>query len=145
MKAVGIFSILLFMQVAGYANDSAYQALRLVGSGDNQALLNRVIEVRGTKGEPQPTVWSITVDDPAARGGVREFEVSKGKIVSEHTPVRAYAGTAANIVMDFKHLNLDSPGAFTIANQEATKAHDGFDRTKTIIRKRKCGCHLHRG
>jgi len=134
MKAVWLITVFIFSQALCYGRDSAYQALRLVGGGQHQEALNHVIEVQGVKGDPQPGVWRIMLDDPNARGGVREVEVSKGRIISEHTPVRAYTGSSANLVMDFKRLNLDSEGAFTIANQEATKRNVGFDSVDYTLR-----------
>lgn len=133
-KTASIFTVLFLVNTLCFGRDSAYTALRAIGTGDNQALLNHVIQVQGVKGDPQPATWKIVVDDPNARGGVREIEISKGRIVSEHTPVRAYAGTSSNIVMDFKRLNLDSAGAFTIANQEATKHNVGFDSVDYLLR-----------
>lgn len=123
---------LCFMQ-AMCLGDTAYQALR-IASANNQDLLNHVIQVEGTKGETQPPVWRILLDDQSARGGVREMEVSKGRIISEHTPMKGYAGTGANSVMDFKRLNLDSQGAFTIANQEASKRHVSFDSVDYLLK-----------
>ena len=134
MKAAWLIAVLICSQAFCHGRDSAYQALRLAGSGQRQGLLNHVIEVQGVKGDPQPGVWRIVLDDPNARGGVREIEVAKGRIVSEHTPVRSYTGTAANLVMDFKRLNLDSEGAFTIANQEAAKRSVGFDSVDYVLR-----------
>lgn len=131
MKMVWLVGILLLTQAVSQAGDTAYQALHIIGK-DNKDFLNHVVEVRGTMGQPQPVTWTILVDDQSARGGVREFEVSKGKVVSEHTPMHAYAG--ASTVMDLKHLNLDSQGAFTIANQEAVKRNVGFDSVDFLLR-----------
>jgi hypothetical protein len=133
MKTITLVAVLFFTQAICSAKDSAYQALRTAANGD-QSLFNRVIEVQGTKGDPQPTVWRIVLDDPQARGGIREIEVSGGRIISEHTPIRQYAGAGANAVMDFKQLNLDSSGVFTIANQEAGKRHAGFDSVDYSLR-----------
>jgi hypothetical protein len=133
MKTVRILLILLSMQAILHAGDSAYQALRFIGK-DNQELLNHVITVQAANGQPQPAVWTITVEDQTARGGVRVYEASKSRIISEHTPVRSYAGSAANSVMDFKKLNLDSEGAFTVANQEASKRNVGFSSVDYLLR-----------
>ncbi len=94
--------------------------------------MNKVVEVAGHDGTPQPSTWRILLDDQSARGGLREIEVSKGHVVSEHTPMRHYVG--ANVVMNFQRLNLDSPGVFTVANQEAVKAGIGFERVDYTLR-----------
>jgi hypothetical protein len=114
--------------------ESAYQALRTVASQRGEDTLKHVIEVEGRAGVPQPVVWRIVLDDPTARGGVREFEVAHGKIVSEHTPVRTYSGSAAGALIDFHKLNLDSSGAFTVAEKEAQRTHVGFDSVDYILR-----------
>ena len=84
----------------------------------------------GRDGAPQPAVWKIVVDDPHARGGVREVEVQRGKIVGERTPT----SHGASNPMNFNQLNLDSEGAFTIANQEAQKANVPFDHIDYLLK-----------
>jgi len=109
------------------APDSAYEALRTVGTLRSPDVLNHVIELEGRGGVPQPIVWRVVLDDPAARGGVRELDVAHGKIISEHTPIRAYSGTSAGALIDFKKLNLDSTGAFAVIEKTAQAAKVGFD------------------
>ena len=79
---------------------------------------------------PQPAVWKLVIDDAHARGGVRELEIERGKIVSEKTPTGHDVGGA----MNFSQLNLDSEGAFTIANQEAQKANTLFSTVDYILK-----------
>lgn len=120
------------VQIA-YAQDTAYQALRTLGSARDQALLSRVIEVKGRNGASQPSSWLIVIDDPDARGGIREVEVSKGKIISERTPVQTYSG-ATSSTLDMARLNLDSEGAFTVAEDEARAAKVTFDSVDYVLR-----------
>ena len=74
------------------------------------------------------------LDDPAARGGVRELDVEHGKIVGEHTPIKAYSGSSAGALIDFHKLNLDSSGAFTVAEKQAEKSKVGFDSVDYTLR-----------
>ena len=115
---------------AAQAADTAYSALRVVGKRDGQETLNRVLELRGRGGSPNPAVWKVVVDEPRARGGVREIEVQHGKIIGERTPTSRGAGSP----MNFNQLNLDSEGAFTIANQEAQKSGVPFDRVDYLLK-----------
>ncbi|MGA3169891.1 MAG: hypothetical protein ABSE62_02660 [Chthoniobacteraceae bacterium] len=114
--------------------DSAYQALRTVGAQRGDDALKHVIEVEGRDGIPEPAVWRVVLDDPSARGGIREIEVSHGQIISEHTPVQAYGGSPQGAVIDFHKLNLDSSGAFSVIEKQAEKAHIGFDSVDYILR-----------
>lgn len=134
MKTGTLLALTLCAPLSCFAADSAYKALRVVGTERGQDVLNHVIEVQGRGGTPQPTLWKVVLDDAAARGGVRELEVTKGKIASEHTPVRTYSGSSADAVMDFHKLNLDSEGAFTVVEKEASKAHLSFDSVDYTLR-----------
>ena len=127
-----LFSALFFaLALAASAQDTAYNALRVVGRSQGRDALNRVLELRGRAGSPQPAVWKITLDEPRARGGVREIEVQRGKIISERTPASA---RTAGSPMNFSQLNLDSDGAFTVANQEAQKTAVPFDHVDYLLR-----------
>lgn len=112
-------------------NDTAYKALRIFGKKFGDQQLNRVFEVRGRAGSPQPQVWKISTADPGARGGVMEADVQRGKIISQRTPTtRGDTGTP----LDLNSLNLDSDGAFTVANQEMEKRNAPFDRIDFVLR-----------
>jgi len=126
--------VALLLPVSAFGRDTAYQALRTVGTERSQALLNSVVEVKGRNGTPQPASWTILLNDPLARGGVREIEVSKGHVISERTPVKAYSGQGEGIVLNFKTLNLDSEGAFAVAEAEARGAKIGFFGADYLLR-----------
>jgi len=130
MKAPIFVGLFLAVASVAQAADTAYSALRAIGKRDGQEVLNHVLELRGRDGMPSPQVWKIVIDDPRARGGIRELEVQKGKIVGESTPTSRGAGNP----MNFNQLNLDSEGAFTIANQEAQKANVPFDRVNFLLK-----------
>ena len=124
MKLALIFAFLL--PWVAFGRDTAYQALRTVGSERSQALLQNVMEVKGRNGTPQPVVWTILLNDPLARGGVREIEVASGHVTSERTPIKTYSGQGDGIALNFQKLNLDSQGAFAVAETEARNAKIGF-------------------
>jgi len=133
MKKVFLPALVLLSLVSLHAadkEDTAYTALRVLGKRDGQETLNHVVELRGRGGAPQPAVWKIVIDDPHARGGVREVEVEHGRIVSERTPTGHNVGGA----MNFNQLNLDSEGAFTIADQEAQKGNAPFSNVDYVLK-----------
>jgi hypothetical protein len=107
------------------AQDTAYKALRAVGTKRGEKALNQVTAIVGQSGRPQPVDWRVTLDDPAARGGVRELDIVAGQISSERTPV--HAPPSGSTPIDLTKLNLDSDGAFRTAEQEAGRKHVGFD------------------
>ena len=133
MKFIPIFTVVLIWQCVCLAGDTAYQALHVLTRERPNIGLTRVLKVEGLNGSPQPAVWKIVLDDPSARGGIREFEVSNDSVTSEKTPIQAYSGSAEGVVMDFKKLNIDSAAAFVIANNEATTAKVGFDQVNYLL------------
>ena len=112
---------------------TAYEAMRLVGQ-QNREYVNHILSVVGTNGNPQPASWKILIDDPQARGGVREFEVGEGRILSERTPLRSAVAGSLGQTIDTAKLNLDSSGAYTLAEQTAASSHIGFGTVDYLLR-----------
>ncbi len=129
---------LAFMLAASTAwaqeNDTAYNALRVVGTKLNREAVNHVISVTGTDGTPQPKKWKILLADKRARGGVREIEVANGRVVSERTPMRAVVGSTEGATIDTSHLNLDSSGAYSVASRTAEKSNTPFATVTYTLR-----------
>jgi hypothetical protein len=107
------------------AQDTAYKALRAMGAQRGEKALNQVVAISGHSGRPQPVDWRISLNDPAARGGLRELEVVSGQISSERTPARPEL--VETTAIDLTKLNVDSDGAFRTAEQEASRNQVGFD------------------
>lgn len=132
MRPLALALALTALPFLAYAeSDTAYKALRIFGKKFGDQQLNRVFEVRGRAGSPQPQVWKITAGDPGARAGILEADIQRGKIISQRTPTtRGPAGAP----LDLNHLNLDSDGAFTVVNQEMEKRNAPFDRIDFLLR-----------
>jgi hypothetical protein len=113
---------------------TAYEALRTVGTKLNRDAVNHIISVTGVDGNPQPETWKVLLDDARAPGGVRELEVSNGRIVSERTPVRSVVGTAEGATIATARLNLDSSGAYTVASHTAERSHTAFATVNYTLR-----------
>ncbi len=123
--------ILALLLLTGVARaETAYEALRSLGQARGEDILNQVVEVNAQGGAPQPVGWTVVTVDPMARGGVRVFGVRDGRILSEKTPTR---GGNEPVPMNFNLLNLDSAGAFTVAEQEAKRGRLGFDRVNYLL------------
>src|SRR4051794_24996347 len=98
---------------------TAYDALRIVGLQMNRASIEHIISVTGDGGTPQPATWKILLEDRRAQGGVREVEVTNGRISSERTPIRTVVGSTEGATIKTSKLNLDSSGAFAVASHTA--------------------------
>jgi hypothetical protein len=131
-----LLAVLLFLVTPAFAQEraTAYEALRVVGTQLNRDFVNHVISVNGTGGTPQPEKWKILVDDPRARGGVREVEIADGRVASERTPVRSVAGSSEGATINTTHLNLDSSGAYAVASHTAEKSNTRFATVSYTLR-----------
>jgi hypothetical protein len=117
----------------GQQQQTAYEAMRTVGHQLSREFVDHVISVTGTNGNPQPATWKILIDDPHARGGVREVEVTGGRINSERTPVRSSVQGSLGAAIDTSKLNLDSSGAYTLAQQTAANSHVSFATADYVL------------
>jgi hypothetical protein len=114
-------------------NATAYEAMRVVGTELGRDALNHVVSITGVKGNPQPEKWKIVLEDPNGRG-VREVDVSDGKIGSEHRPGRSVAGSTAGATLDTSRLNMDSSGAYEVASHTADLSHANFATVDYTLR-----------
>lgn len=128
MRCFSTFFVALFvLAVSARAEENtAYTALRLIGNLRGEETLKQVLAVSGESGNPQPGMWTIVLDDPAARGGVRELQIVSGQVASERTPVGSEL--AGGKTIDLNQLNLDSDGAYQVAQEEAKKNGANFDQ-----------------
>lgn len=122
-RLVLISSVLLSVGTVARAEDTAYKALRAVGVKQGEKSLDHIVSISGRSGHPQPINWTVLVEDPSARGGLREFDVVANRINAERTPVKRPGGKP----IDLSNLNTDSDGAFSVAEAEARRHHVGFD------------------
>jgi hypothetical protein len=130
------FAALMFAVTPALAQErgTAYEALRVVATQMNRNYLNHVISVTGVGGSPQPETWKILIEDSRARGGVRELEVTDGRITSERTPVRSVVGSSEGATIKTKRLNLDSSGAYAVASHTADKSNAQFETVSYTLR-----------
>jgi len=133
---VRIFAALLLSASAVFAqtNPTAYDALRTVGNQVNRDFVSRVVSVTGADGNPQPATWRILIDDPNARGGIREVEVTDGHVSSNRVSSRQVTGTPQGATINPARLNLDSSGAYEVASRTADSSHVPFALVSYTLR-----------
>lgn len=113
-----IAATIISVRPASAAN--AYDAMRVVGTSNGEAILETITEVRGSRGTPQPVTWKISTK-------ATTYEVRLGKITSTS------AGRAL-APLNLSDLKLDSDGAHTVAEREAKKAAFAYDFADYALR-----------
>src|SRR5439155_21554474 len=134
MVRVSAALLLSASAVFAQTNPTAYDALRTVGNQVNLYFVNRVVSVAGVDGNPQPSTWRILIDDPNAHGGIREVEVTDGRITSNRVSSHNVAGTSQGATINPARLNLDSSGAYEVASRTADSSHVPFALVSYTLR-----------
>jgi len=86
----------------------------------------RIVEIKGERGDPFPSEWSVLLADATARGGVREVGIANGIITSERTPLRGFTEVANLPAIERAKLGVDGDSIFQAAQAEATAGRVGF-------------------
>jgi hypothetical protein len=133
MWRIWLALLLLAAPVRGEENATAYEALRTVGRELGRDALHQIVSIRGTKGDPQPEVWKIIIEDPGGRG-LRQLEIAGGNIDSEGDADRDVAGSSEGATIDISQLNLDSSGAYAVASHTAEASHASFTTADYTLR-----------
>jgi hypothetical protein len=107
-----------------FAVDTAYDALRAASAKVGRDAQNRVLELSGLAGRPDPFVWKVVVAEEGTKGGVQEVEVQRGKVVGQ----RRVPFPPSPARLNLSAIQLDSDGVFSVANGEAIRAGVSFDR-----------------
>jgi hypothetical protein len=126
--------LLSIMPALAQENATAYEALGVVGTELGRDTLNHIVSVTGVGGDPQPEKWKIILEDPGARGGARELQVVDERIASDRPAGRRATGSTEGATIDTARLNLDSSGAYAVANHTAEKSRTQFATVSYTLR-----------
>jgi hypothetical protein len=114
--------VLTVLPGSAEAGETAYTAMRVACTGQGRDAQNRILEVKGVEGRPQPGDWKVWLED--GRGQLLEIEVSGQRVVGK----RAAGGRPSAPKLNLSAIQLDSDGVFSIVNDEAVRAGVTFDR-----------------
>ena len=122
--------VLLISPFLALAGDTAYDALRAVGTRFGTESQTRLMEIAGKSGRPQPAVWQVQIEDPAGKGGPLQVNVQRGAVVGQSKATGGMQTGRLNLAT----IQLDSDGAFAIANTEAIRCEISFDRLNYLLK-----------
>lgn len=134
MKSIVIFSILFGFTFGAAAQETGLAALKLLGRERGEVIAKTLVQVKGEAGDPQPVTWNITCLDATARGGLREYEITRGILVGERTPLRASSIAATAPLLSESKVKIDSDAAFQVVNKEAIRRRISFHTINYTLR-----------
>ena len=117
-------------------NATAYRALRVARAALGAEALDRLAEMTGRDGVPQPYLWKIVLQTGTKTTGWKEIDVADGKIVAQHVLTRPPDAVG---VVKLQALNVDSAGAFDAADAQSRKARVRFDAVNYALRANEAG------
>jgi hypothetical protein len=120
----------LFSSVIALAGDTAYDALRAAGAKLGADAQNRLVEISGRGGRPQPALWQVQMEEASGRSGLVQVNVQRGVVVGQSKS----GGAAFGGRLSLASIQLDSDGVFAIANTEAIRADISFDRLNYVLK-----------
>jgi len=127
LVAIGILAL------AGQAR-AGIPAQAAISTAKTAAGKGTLVEMTGERGDPNPQSWTLVYTDPDARGGVKEVVVTGASVESIRTPLHGYTGVGAQPAIAANRLNLDSRGAFDIAEKQAVQRRLGFNWVNYTLR-----------
>ncbi|MDZ4815297.1 MAG: hypothetical protein SGI71_03415 [Verrucomicrobiota bacterium] len=98
---------------------TAYDAIHTAQKNVRPDLVNHVIEVRGSNGNPNPRKWEVVFFDPKISGKKLVIEVNNNQMTKERRPSDLLKDLSVNNVIEVNRLKVDSDGAFKIAQKVA--------------------------
>jgi hypothetical protein len=127
MKAAILFAILTGAALAQERGLSALTGLGRIQEKFGPEVIDRVFEMTGVAGNPQPVEWRITTHDPVERAMLHEFWVGARRATDEGLNDDYYPERLPKGFFKLSRLKLDSTQAFAMAEQVARDAKIGFD------------------
>ena len=98
-----------------------------------------VVEIRGAAGTPQPVGWTFVVHDPRSPTQLSEYSISGGVVTPTGPNRQFYPRQEPAGYFDLSKVEVDSVGAFRIAERAAGLAKVGFDSVDYKVRARELG------
>jgi hypothetical protein len=89
--------------------------------------LQRIFEMTGAGGDPQPVEWRITTHDPVVRSALHEFWIGGRRVTDEGVNDDFYPEHLPKGFFNRARLKFDSTQAFALAEELARESRIGFD------------------
>ncbi len=109
-------------------------ALERVATKHGVAVIENIVEMKGHRGQSQPSEWWIVVRDERSRSRLRTMWVGDIRATDEGENKDFYPKLPPLGFIAEEKLKIDSPAAFNILIREATAARIGFDSVDYKLR-----------
>jgi len=80
---------------------------------------NGIIKLSADDCDPNPDIWYVTAKSGSKKGGIREFELASGQVVSSKASLGLRELVSSNKPIDLAKIQFDSRDAFDLAQHYA--------------------------
>ena len=113
---------------------SSSKALQRVQLQFGEYFADKVVEMRGIRGQSQPREWTIVVNDERSQFRLRTVRIDAEKSINEGESSKFYPENLPIGFASSKKIKIDSTKAFEILIKEARAARIGFDYVNYKLR-----------
>tara|TARA_B100000965_G_C19588938_1_gene757084 strand:+ start:992 stop:1762 length:771 start_codon:yes stop_codon:yes gene_type:complete len=106
---------------------SANAALQKIQAQYGQYFADKIVEIRGFRGQSQPREWTVVVNDERSQLRLRSVRVSIEKTINEGESTKFYPNNLPTGFASSDKIKIDSTKAFQVLIKEARAAKIGFD------------------
>ena len=106
---------------------SSNTALQKLNSQYGQYFADKIVEMRGLRGQSQPREWTVVVNDERSQLRLRTVRVSVEKSINEGESSKFYPNNLPTGFASSDKIKIDSTKAFQVLIKEARAAKIGFD------------------
>ncbi|MGI8602833.1 MAG: hypothetical protein ACR2OZ_07505 [Verrucomicrobiales bacterium] len=126
MKAATL-SLLFAAAACAQAGQPALEGLSRIEQKFGPEFTERVFEMTGAGGDPQPNEWRVTAHDPVEKAMLHEFWIGGRRVTDEGLNDDFYPERLPKGFFKLSRLKVDSTNAFERAERMAREAKVGFD------------------
>ena len=133
ISALGL--ILPFASVPAQEDSiSAITGLQQISQRYGLSPEERIVEMRGAEGQPQPEEWWIVVYSPSSAFNLHTYWTDRTRVADEGANEEFYPDIVPRGFIDRQKLQVDSTAAFRTLDAEARRAGVGFDSINYRLR-----------
>lgn len=137
MRQINLGALLFFgASLAAHADPQipALDAINRVAEKHGARFLDKIVEMKGARGQAQPTEWELIVYDPSSDYLLREFWIGDTRATNEGINYDYYPKDQPAGFINPAKLKYGSVHAFKILDREAARAKVGFDSVDYHLR-----------
>jgi hypothetical protein len=94
---------------------------------------NGILKLSADNCDPNPDIWYVSAKSDLKKGGVQNFELAAGQVVSSKSSLGLREALGSNKPIDLAKIQFDSRDAFDLAQRYARANHKTIDSVSLVL------------